>query len=398
MRLCLLRLLFLIHLFTYSTLLQASFDRQKLVSQFDGKSPSVRVRVAKAIDTITISGTDLKRVFHYNQKNKNFLGRKSLRLQCVSQKKLKGAHLLASISSPTGLVTFNQEKFQGKMHVISTPGNKNCDVVNEVGMEEYLSSLLSQEINSKWPEELLKAQAIAARSYAVHKILSKQVSRDHGVHDVFYDLENSEKHQVSGGFFDSTDKTFKAAWETRGEVLLSSKGNLMPIFFHAKCGGKTLKPEGVWSNSVESYKSVNCPYCHDHGKSHWTGSVSLDRFKKFLEWAINYEHDKEIEISDQKVRVFPDKIKKDHIRVYLGETPYSLRKSLLRRYFGRVILRSNRLVLTRKDNKFHFKGKGHGHGVGLCQLGALELASRGWGYKKILSHYFPDHSVTQIYD
>ena len=56
-------------------------------------------------------------------------------------------------------------------------------------------------MNAVWPLEALKAQAVAARSYAYHKIVTQQVSRTKGF-KTYYDLENSEKHQVNGSFFD----------------------------------------------------------------------------------------------------------------------------------------------------------------------------------------------------
>jgi stage II sporulation protein D len=50
-----------------------------------------------------------------------------------------------------------------------------------------------------------------------------------------------------------------------------------------------------------------------------------------------------------------------------------------------------------KDKQFHFEGQGYGHGVGLCQLGALELAKRGYDYRQILAFYFPRHKIATAY-
>ena len=72
-------------------------------------------------------------------------------------------------------------------------------------------------------------------------------------------------------------------------------------------------------------------------------------------------------------------------------------KSLLRRYFGRVIFPSNHYEIDMKWGKLVVKGQGNGHGVGLCQVGALGLAKRGWAYKQILAHYFPKHELRKIY-
>ena len=81
---------------------------------------------------------------------------------------------------------------------------------------------------------------------------------------------------------------------------------------------------------------------------------------------------------------------------------YSFKKSLLRRYFGRVVVPSNNFKLTLEAQgklgpRLRLRGDGLGHGVGMCQLGALELADRGWSFKKILAHYFPKHKMKKLY-
>jgi stage II sporulation protein D len=60
-------------------------------------------------------------------------------------------------------------------------------------------------------------------------------------------------------------------------------------------------------------------------------------------------------------------------------------------------LPSNNFVIETKKNEFHVQGQGYGHGVGLCQLGALELAKRGYNYQQILSFYFPKHRLRRAY-
>ena len=103
-----------------------------------------------------------------------------------------------------------------------------------------------------------------------------------------------------------------------------------------------------------------------------------------------------------KLKIVPDKIFSRNIRFYLGERVFVIKKSLLRRYFGRFIVPSNNFELTLQEAgpfkvSLRLKGEGLGHGVGMCQLGALDLADKGWDYKAILSHYFPGHQLKKIY-
>ena len=150
-------------------------------------------------------------------------------------------------------------------------------------MEDYLSILLPKEMNASWHPEALKAQAVAARSYALHKVKSKYVSKKKG-HEVHYDLENSERHQVNGDFFDATPKTRKATSFTQGEVLVTKDGQLTPIFFHAQCGGYTLLPDQVWSKKIKGYSTVRCSYCRHSKQNRWGKKITMNQMGKFMGW------------------------------------------------------------------------------------------------------------------
>lgn len=384
--------------------LRPPFSFEKSGKLIKKEQPTIRVLIGRSLSNVGISGLDLKRKLFSGDQTKIYSGRKRLRFNCNNLSKRgklpKRTVLLASIASLTGLVSVEGHKYQGKISVLTSRDYKSCDVVNELSIETYLASLLSKEMNGVWPLEALKAQAVAARSYALHKIESRQVSRGLG-HEAFYDLESSEKHQVGGTFFDVTAKTYNASKLTQGEILVTKKGNLTPIFFHAKCGGRTLHPRQVWDNKVEGYKSVKCPHCEDHGKKAWKTKISNKRVSKFILWAIKKHYLKGINEKDviggNRFLVAPDRMKNYKLRFYLGELVIVLEKTLLRRFFGRKIISSNNFVAIQKKGELVLNGKGKGHGVGMCQLGALHLAKLGWGHQRILKYYFPEHVLKKIY-
>lgn len=390
-------LLFILYFCSHASL--ASY-RPVLIKQ----TPKVRVLVAKDLDKVLITGTDLKRFSHLDKKSKSFSGRKRVRFNCESffskNKSTFESHFkLASLSSPTGLVSLKDHKYNGALHIIKAESSDGCDVVNEVGMEEYLGSLLSKEMNASWELEALKAQAVAARTYAMAKIVKAKENESRSNQDIYFDLESSEKDQVSGSFNDITHRTYTAAKETKGFVLKGFEGSLKPIFFHAKCGGKTLRPDQVWSNPVKEYVNVACPFCKDHGKKNWETHVDRSRMTKFLNWLVKKGHiktAKKIRESDE-IQFIADSKKYFKVRAYINGDLFLINKSLFRRYFGRVYFKSNNFKLSKNQNSFAFTGIGHGHGVGMCQLGALDLAKKGWDYQKILAHYFPNHKLTKIY-
>lgn len=377
-------------------------DNLKQIKERFKINSNIRVRVIDSIKRVGISGKNMTRNLRFQKDVKKVLGPSLVKFNCQGQSKNKNNRpiLFASLSSNLGNLDVNGETYKGKIHILAHQGKDNCDVVNELSMEDYISSLLSKEMNSKWPIEALKAQAVAARTYAVHKIHSKQVSKVAG-HEAYYDLESSEKHQVSGSKKDITNKTKRAASETAGEVLVtSSKSKLTPIFFHASCGGKTNLPEIVWDNFVDGYQSVSCDRCRRSTKNSYGKKISQKRFKQFLNWIYKNNLDfkgEKVNLNDVDIAIAPDSQKYNSLKVYLDDNVMIISKPLLRRYFGRVLVRSNHFKLEMTKNEFIITGKGNGHGVGMCQVGALDYAQLGWNYKKILAHFFPEHEIAKVY-
>lgn len=364
-------------------------------------APVVSVRIGKSLKNINVSGLDLKRHLLFNNDFKNYFGRKTVKFNCETyttlNKQKNKPILLATLESPTGLLSYENIKYQGLFKVVTNPRGDSCDIINDIPMEDYISSLLTKEMNSTWPIEALKAQAVAARTYALHKMQSQQVSRELGS-DAFYDLESSEKHQVGGAFFDATDSTVSASYETKGEVLESGNGKIRPVFFHAKCGGKTLRPDQVWQNKEPSYQSVNCPFCHNLGPKGWTNMISVDRMKSFFLWARQQKIlSSKLNSQINTIVLVPDNIDRYKVNFYIDDRPFVVEKAHLRRFFGNVIFPSNSYALEKKNGRFTVLGEGLGHGVGLCQIGALALAKQGWSYKRILAHYFPEHVLKKLY-
>lgn len=363
------------------------------------QSPSINVLIARSLNNVYVSGTDLKSKVFLSKSAKSYRGRKSLNFKCKPEGKntlpLK-PFKLASISSLTGLLNWKEDKYRGNLHIISSQSRKGCDLINEMPLEDYLATLLPKEMSADWPLEALKAQAVAARSYAYHKIKTKQVSKDKGF-NAFYDIENSEKHQVNGNFFDATYSTFRATQETSGEVLTLHDGMSLPIFFHSKCGGRTLRPDQVWSNPVKGYKSVTCPFCHKHGTKDWKIEMVKPKLSTYLKDALEKYENKTMMTSKKGIKILSDKRSHSALRFYSKDDLYHLKKSRLRATLGRRALPSNNYFVKEKGQKVVITGSGFGHGVGLCQFGAKELALRGFDYKQILNHYFPNFKLTKLY-
>lgn len=358
-------------------------------------SPQLKVRIAKNQKQVLIQGMDVRK--RIKGKLKKYPGKSTINFNCQKGPQLSSNNryekptLFASLSSPTGIISWNKKHYRGELRVATSKNQKSCDLVYTTSMENYISALLSKEMEAGWPVEALKAQAIAARTYAMDK-LKKSINANEEI----FDLENSERHQVHGTFFDESIKTRKAADETGGYVLTNKKGELVPAFFHSKCGGRTFKPEHVWTNSITGYKAVKCPYCNSHGMKNWSRWFSRDRMAGIIAKALDNP-----KIPASKLRkhlhIVPTDKNKNEIRFYIDGTLGKVKKSKLRKILGRKILPSNHFSMKQTEKGYRLYGSGYGHGVGLCQFGAFEMARQGLSYKQILKHYYPHLKLTKVY-
>jgi len=126
--------------------------------------------------------------------------------------------------------------------------NQRLAVVNELPFEEYLYSVVGAEMPASWPEEALKAQAVAARSYALYQGFGFQIA--HVVDNTY--------SQVYGGIGTEKPQTTAAVDATRGEVLMHD-GRLVEALFSSSAGGVSADAAEIWGNSVAYLASVPSP-------------------------------------------------------------------------------------------------------------------------------------------
>ena len=330
---------------------------------------------------------DLQNTIFIKDEKEQYQGRKAIRFNCQGkEQQASKTILLASLSSPTGLVAWRNQHYRGGLLVTTSKNFNSCDLIHNTSIEDYISSLLAKEMNGQWPIEALKAQAIAARTYALFQ-KKQHPSR-------LFVLENSEKYQVSGSFFDETATTRKAAVATRGLILVNKKGRMVPAFFHSKCGGKTYLPQKVWSGSVDGYYEVICPFCHKHGTRDWKRIVHQNEMRKALLAVLPHPKNDPYKGSFQ---IIGDQKNQDSIYFYWAGKMSKVPKSYLRKQWGRKQLPSNHFTIHQQAAHFMIKGKGLGHGVGMCQYGAFEMARQGKGHRQILSHYYPQLRIKKLY-
>lgn len=283
-------------------------------------------------------------------------------------------------------------------------GRGPVDVIATLDLEDYLRGVLPSEMPRDWPLEALKAQAVAARTYAVYQIRRRQRW------GAVYHLEATVMDQVfrhpltEDGRSESDANVERAIRETRGVILRDRAGRPIQSFFHADCGGKTEDAREVWG--AEGQGTATDQTCPVHRSSQWTALYSLQELSERLR-GLRPSNPRAPERTPTEVGTASGPL----ARIEIGSRTQSGRVAKMRLVWSdglrqtlsghefRMAVGFNRIkstkftLLPREDRKgvefVEFVGQGHGHGVGLCQWGARHWANAGRDYRFILKHYYP---------
>lgn len=159
--------------------------------------------------------------------------------------KTKSDKLLIKLGSDSGFLCVKNRWYRGDIILIKA--NDGLTVVNDVSLEDYLKGVVPSEMPPGWNIEAHKAQAIAARSYAIAN-LGKRASFG-------YDLKDTPEDQAYGGASVETSKTNNAVSQTKGIVITYNK-KVIPAFYCASAGGKTVNSADVWMKNLPFLQSV----------------------------------------------------------------------------------------------------------------------------------------------
>jgi stage II sporulation protein D len=137
--------------------------------------------------------------------------------------------------------------YRGQIEVV--PAGKKLNAVNALGLEQYLAGVVPDEMPAAWPEEALKAQAVAARSYALaHRVTGRE-----------FDLYADVRSQVYGGVEAEDARATKAIQATAGEVV-TYEGKIADTLFHSTSGGRTVSAAEAFGATVPYLVSVDDPH------------------------------------------------------------------------------------------------------------------------------------------
>lgn len=286
------------------------------------------------------------------------------------------------IPSRDGAIYLGDKRLRGTLDLIRTEGLKLL-AVNRLDLEKYLYGVLYKEVPHYWPLEALRAQAIAARTFALHR---KEISRDRE-----YDVTNDIYSQVYGGLSNEKWRTTRAVDLTKGKIL-TYKGEIFPAYYHSICGGHTGDAGPVFEIDLPPLKGKACPYCRGARGMDWKASYSYKQMEEKLnEYGIKAKGISFIVEGkrDRSGRLETLKIKDEEgVKDIKG---YKFRLAL-----GPGMIRSTNFSITITRRGVMFKGIGWGHGIGLCQWGAFGMSKKRAGYKQILEHYYPGAKIETV--
>ncbi len=274
--------------------------------------------------------------------------------------------------------------FRGDVDIVRKDTGKLM-VINHIGLDDYLYGVLYHEVSHRWPMEVLKAQAIAARTFALYQARQNKLQP--------YDLRSDIYSQVYGGSTSERWSTTMAVNSTKNMVLVY-KDDILPAYYHATCAGSTENASNVWKIDLPPLGGgVACDFCKQSPHYKWTKELPLWT----LEAKLRENAYKIGKIVSVKVltRNESGRVDKMEIRDSSGVSVVLTGKDF-RQIIGPNELRSTKFSASIKWNSLVIEGKGWGHGVGMCQWGAFGMASKGRKVNEILEFYYPGAAIASI--
>jgi SpoIID/LytB domain protein len=344
------------------------------------------------------------------------------------------------------------QTFQGDL-ILRPRKDGTIAAINEVPLERYLKSVISSEMSGAAPMEFLKAHAILSRSWLLaaldrkkkiegppkssEKITDEEVIRwyDREEHDLFDVCSDDHCQRYQGITKIVSEQAEEAVRETRG-LAITYQNQICDARYSKACGGITEHFDTAWDGRgvpyLESISDAPVPhhpigteeeasawfltnpdaYCNTKDEG-LLGEILPDfdrETKGFFRWKIEYSRSELEEILRAKSG-FDFGTLQDLVPLHRGPSGRISRLKIvgskrsiivgkeleIRRWLSRTHLFSSAFFVTGEAGGFTLHGAGWGHGVGLCQIGAAVMATRGFSAEDILKHYFRGVEIKKVY-
>jgi stage II sporulation protein D len=279
-------------------------------------------------------------------------------------------------------IRLNGREYPATLDIVRS--GEGLAVVNELPLEDYVAGVVRAEASDKWPLEMLRAQATAARTYAAHHRVIAAAKPFH--------ILASTAHQQYAGRVPPTSPIWVAVHDTAGQVMLW-EGEVFPAFYHTESGGYTEDPRSVFAaRNMPGLKPVRCDFSAGSPHFYWNLDVRLTdlaetlRRNGLLTGAISA-----IDVTERtpSLRAMVVTVRGDR-----GTIP--LRGNDFRRMIGYDSFKSTLFAVALDGEWARFSGRGYGHGVGMCQWGAKGMAEQGYSARQILEFFYPGTTLGSL--
>ena len=378
----------------YSPIEANSVSEQTIVPQKIAKDLNRPIQVGVFVGVPNIFVRQKNEELHITaSKGKLKIKTKSKRQQTADRRvfKASGSSTSDCIAIATDKSGLNKACYNGEF-IVTANGNK-LNAINVIDIEDYLRGVVPYEIGkldeSKF--EALKAQAVAARTYA-YKHFGSRVAQG-------FDVYADTRDQVYKGLHSATELTDKAIRETEG-VVMTYNGEFITAYYHSTCGGETEgvatwgRPDHPYLKNKPDLRPDGTPWCRESNYTEWTREFTEDELRDLFQINAKEAKANVPSFSSIKSMHIQDTLKSGRIHTLVIETnngSFTAKADKIRWLFkrGGTILPSSFFRIHKNGNDWILKGKGFGHGVGLCQMGARARAQAGQSYIQILTHYYP---------
>ncbi|MGE5395922.1 MAG: SpoIID/LytB domain-containing protein [Chitinophagales bacterium] len=361
------------------------------------------------------------------------------------------------VLTPTGdanpsLFSYKGKRYRGSVSITLNLTDTAMVIINELPLEQYLYGVLPKEMSNEWPLEALKAQAVAARTYAA----KNQVK--HGADG--FSVCNANHCQVYGGYDCEGELCRQAVDASAGQVLIDDQGTLIYALYNSNSGGYTEDNRNVFGSDFSYLKGKPDPYSMGYGLSDWSLQISLapDGTGKSLYDLLRVKNPDIAYISSVSLTKYPSgrvstvtitdtngkqlqmtgsdfgklfnpgfstTVNKQSFMSNMFDISSDASYSVVNGY-GEIInlngglsgwtVRNQSLILPfnwgsnsfqvmtssglqtyqKSPGALQIVGHGWGHGVGMSQWGAYSAAKQGLSYTDILSFYYESTSLVTL--
>lgn len=399
--------------------------------------PAIRVRISRAIESACLQsagGILLSR----GSEAEAYQDTVTLRPAGAARSRFDTNHVFlepgeaVTLRAVAGTLHFDNLTVADEYTVIARVDGTGLDVIARLSLESYVAGVVGAELYAGWPRAAFEAQAVAARSYALHeRSLARSAER-------LWDVDSTTAHQAFATA--SHDVARQAAEATRGQVL-TYEGRILRAYYSSTCGGRCASASDHWPTGAGREFNLapplqaaarECP-CSEAPLHRWTVELPRRELERRIRaWGTQNERSiralgelRSVEIAERNSvgrpvsyrlseasgREFVLSAESMRLAANFVQQPARSREPTDAAPSATLAggepdeeastraapIRSSDLSFTFAGDEVRVDGRGFGHGVGLCQYGARAMAAAGSDWRSILMAYYPGATITQAY-